>query len=156
MHEVATSRRAVMCAFALTPLYAIPAVKAAPTDAINAPAISMTKVDRTAWDAALEQYTAARYAEDTFDRHTWTPAYEREKSGKSKIPDRVSEKMDRLTDVRCDAEDRLIATASPTLSAAIWKIEYARNRWADFVDWPDDWWISVMTDLRRFAGEAVA
>lgn len=48
MRDIRTSRRAVMCALAATPIITAPAVKATPTDAINAPVNSMTKADRAA------------------------------------------------------------------------------------------------------------
>ena len=127
----------------LTAALIAPVVIAAP--AIAAPAFVCAPLAASAWDDAMAQFEAAQAVENAYDAHdrpVWTAANERE--------------MTRLIDARCDAEDRLIATPAPSLSAVIWKIEYARKRWVDFTDWPDGWWNSVMADLRRIAGEAVA
>lgn len=139
MHEVATSRRDAMRALAIiSAIIAVPAVSPAAE-------MACTPVAASAWDHAMAQFKAAQRAEDAYmgsKRDAWTSDDERE--------------LERLIDARCDAEDRLIATPTPIMSAVIWKIEYARKRWVDFTDWPDDWWASVMTDLRRFAGEIAA
>jgi hypothetical protein len=103
------------------------------------------------WDAAMVAYEIAQEAEDGYDRATWRPHYYAAERGGPAIPDHVDAEIERRVDVRCASEDVLIATPAPDLSATIWKIEYARKRWADFEDWPDTWWAAVMCDLHRLA-----
>ncbi|WP_313228582.1 hypothetical protein [Sphingobium yanoikuyae] len=139
MNDLALSRRAVTRALFLLPAAAVPAA------AVAAPAFVCAPLAASAWDDAMAQFEAAQAVENAYDAHdrpVWTPANERE--------------MTRLIDVRCDAEDRLIATPASDMPAVIWKIEYARKRWVDFTDWPDNWWGFVMADLRRLAGEVTA
>ncbi|AEG50770.1 hypothetical protein Sphch_3155 [Sphingobium chlorophenolicum L-1] len=103
------------------------------------------------WAAAMVNFETARTDEVAYDRTTWRPAYRASGNGGSNIPDSVDSQMELLTDVRCDAEDKLIATPAPNLAGVIWKIEYARKRWEEFEDWPNDWWNSVMSDLARLS-----
>lgn len=103
------------------------------------------------WQTAMHRFEQAREAETSFDIRVWTPAYEASEMDECPIPDDVDAELTRLTDLRCLAEDALIATPAPNLPAAIWKIEYARDRWADFDGWPQSWWQHVMMDLTRLA-----
>lgn len=103
------------------------------------------------WQMAMRRFEQARAAETAFDIRVWMPAYEACEMDECPIPDDVDAELTRLTDLRCLAEDALIATAAPNLPAAIWKIEYARDRWADCDDWPQSWWQHVMMDLTRLA-----
>ncbi|MFC3430707.1 MULTISPECIES: hypothetical protein [Sphingobium] len=104
-----------------------------------------------AWMAATCHFQRARTAETSYDRSTWRPAYRAERRGGSDIPAAVDAEMERLTEARCEAEEALIATSAPDLQAAVWKLQYARRRWAAFEEWPDDWWSSIMADLTRLA-----
>lgn len=103
------------------------------------------------WDAAQVAFEIARETEDSHHRSAWLPRYESAERGGPPIPDAIEAEAERLTEVRCAAEDVLIATPAPDLPAAIWKIEYARKRWEGFDDWPATWWTAVMGDLRRLA-----
>ncbi|MEX6725971.1 hypothetical protein [Parapedomonas caeni] len=103
------------------------------------------------WDAAQIAFEIASAAEDSYHRAVWLPRYESAKSGGPLMPDAIDAEAERFTDVRLAAEDVLIATPAPDLPAVIWKIEFARERWADFEDWPETWWAAVMADLRRLA-----
>lgn len=105
----------------------------------------------SAWDGAKAAFEAARQAEASYDGAVWWPAFYAAEKGGARTPDDIDAEGERLTDVRCAAEDTLIATPAPDLPAAIWKIEYARKRWEDCVDWPETWWAAVLGDLRRFA-----
>lgn len=107
------------------------------------------------WAEAMTVFEAARAAEITFDGKILTPAFNRAENGGPSIPEEVSDESARLTDLRCDAEDALIAKSAPDLSRVIWKIEYARERWQHCEGWPDNWWAAIMLDLNRIAaGEA--
>jgi len=111
----------------------------------------MGDTQRSNFEAAM-QALAARHADElAYSRSTWLPASNAASNGGPKLTEDIEAELVRLVDLRCDAEDELIATPSPTLSAAIWKIEYARKRWEDFTDWPDEWWEAVMSDLHRVA-----
>lgn len=68
--------------------------------------------------------------------------------------DQTCDESDRLTDAVCRAEDALIDCPAPHLPAVIWKIEYARDRWKYFDDWPAEWWAAILSDLRRLAALA--
>lgn len=104
-----------------------------------------------AWETQTSALSAAQAAEDAYDRLIWTPA-NAVTDGKASAE--IEAEMQRLQDARCDLEDQTVATSAPTLTAAIWKIDYARKRWSDFEDWPPAWWEAVMADLRRLDGQA--
>lgn len=99
----------------------------------------------------MQVFETAQAEEVAYKRAAWIPAHHASETGGPEIPDDVDAKKERLVDARCEAEDALIVTPAPTLSATIWKMEYARKRWEDFSAWPDDWWNAVMSDLRRLA-----
>ncbi|MEZ5713424.1 MAG: hypothetical protein R3E11_12440 [Sphingobium sp.] len=103
------------------------------------------------WQSALAVYEIAEEAETSYERDVWTPSYDVAVNGGPNIPDHVDAEIERLASIRCDAEEQLITTSAPNLSAVIWKIEYARKRWKDFEDWPDAWWAAVLGDLRHLA-----
>jgi hypothetical protein len=105
-----------------------------------------------AWNAAKAVFDACRAEEVAYDQAVWMPAYNASDSKGRQIPDHRDAEMERLMDARGDAEDALMVTAAPDLTAVIWKMEYANKRWEDFCGWPDDWWNAVINDLRRFAG----
>lgn len=107
------------------------------------------------WGTAMSLFARAREAEVAFDLQTWKPAFDAERSGGSKIPDAVDAQSERLTDLRCDAEEALVHTPAPSLSAVIWKLDYGHKRWEDS-EWPDDWWDAVMSDLRRLNKESMS
>lgn len=108
------------------------------------------------WTRAMQTFEASRAREVEYDRVVWMPAYREHETGGLPVSAQVDAEMERLMEVRCDAEDALIATPAPSLSATIWKIQYARKRWEEHDDWPDDWWIGVMRDLSRLADYEVA
>lgn len=103
------------------------------------------------WDAARRALDSARETEEGYLQSVYLPHHHAAESGDLAVPAVIDAVLDRLTDVRCAAEDELIAVPAPDLPAAIWKIEYARQRWEEFEDWPADWWDRVMGDLLRFA-----
>lgn len=107
--------------------------------------------DMSKWDAAQVALEIARDFEEAYSQGEWLLHYQAQTSGGPPIPDAVEAEAERRSELRCVAEDVLIAVPSPDLSTAIWKIEYARERWVDFEDWPDTWWTAVLSDLRRFA-----
>lgn len=117
--------------------------------ALAAPAVAA--VVPSPWLMAMQRFEQARAAENTFDTQIWSPAYTLSDLDDLPIPAAIDDELTRLTELRSAAEEALIATPSPDLSAAIWKIEYARERWADFATWPDEWWQHVLMDLSRFA-----
>jgi sirohydrochlorin ferrochelatase len=113
-----------------------------------------------AWAAAKDAYDRATAAEAAYVDSTWNPALEREKRSaelhggrpatEDLIPDSVDAEIERLADARCEAETTLIQCPAPSLADVIWKVEHARQRWADSAAWPDDWWAAVLGDLRSF------
>lgn len=108
------------------------------------------KTERSAsWAAALSAFEAARAAEDAYDQAEWRPVYQEWVSRRAKIPDHIEAEMARLADARYASEDALMKAPAPSLSVAIWKMEYARERWDEC--WPDNYWDDVISDLRRFA-----
>lgn len=108
---------------------------------------------KAAWATVLCAYRNARAAEDNYDELVWTPAYHTDESGGPAIPAEVNAEIERLQEVRIEAEDALVLTPAPTLSDVLLKIETARRRWEGFGDWPDDWWDAVLSDLRGMAQE---
>ena len=108
-----------------------------------------------AWGVAKTAFDACRAKEVAYNRAVWKPAYKASQAGGPEIPEHIDAELDPLMDTRFDAEDALIVTPAPDLSAVIWKMEYANKRWEDFCGWPDDWWNAVITDLRRLAGGAI-
>lgn len=121
------------------------------TVAVGATIPTLAANPASAWATAMQAFEARRAEEDAYHRAAWRPAYHASKAGGPNIPDHVDAEMERLVDARCDAEDTLIATPAPALSAVIWKMEYAQKCWEDFDGWPDDWWTAVMSDLHRLA-----
>jgi hypothetical protein len=111
-----------------------------------------------AWALAKAAFDQAKAAEDAYDRDTWTAAhtavgnkFDEPLSALMPIDSAIEFEMERLVDIRCEAEEALIVCASPTLGDTIWKIEYARVRWDDQGNWPAKWWSAVMRDLNAFA-----
>jgi hypothetical protein len=112
------------------------------------------------WQATLASLTNAKAREESYDARVFAEvrrhpvgSVERN-SAANAVPSKTWERSEALTDNRIAKEDAMIAAPAPHLSAVIYKIEYARERWAESEDWPADWWHSVMTDLRRLAGES--
>ena len=60
------------------------------------------------WDAVLGAVRAALLAEQDYDRRVWRPALEIEKAGGPRVSAEINAEIERLQDVRCDAEDFLI------------------------------------------------
>lgn len=106
---------------------------------------------RSNFEAAMQALAARQADELAYSRSTWLPASHAASNGGPRLPEDIDAELSRLVDLRCDAEDELIATPAPTLPAVIWKIEYARKRWEEMSAWPDEWWEAVMSDLHRVA-----
>lgn len=68
------------------------------------------------WNTALSAYRAALLAEHDYDRRVWTPGYEAEKGGRAGNSDAVEREMERLQDVRCNAEALLLDMPAPSLT----------------------------------------
>jgi hypothetical protein len=65
-----------------------------------------------------------------------------------------SEGEDAAVDVYSDAMDHLVLNVSaPDGKGLLYKIELARERWADFAI-PDAWLDALVTDVRHLTGEA--
>lgn len=96
------------------------------------------------WQKAMARFEAAQAAERAYESEIWDPAYTA-----GHLSDEIDAELVRLMDRRCEAEEALIATPAPQLSAVVWKIEYARARWAEFEGWPENWWRHVLMDLSR-------
>ena len=111
------------------------------------------KMQAATWAAAKRRFDEARAAEVSYDQTSWRPAYEASKHLGPPIPDHVDTEMEQLTDARHKAEDALIATPCADLAATVWKIEYARERWAEVEEWPEDWWTSILADLHTLVEE---
>ncbi|WP_333837372.1 hypothetical protein [Novosphingobium sp.] len=109
----------------------------------------MSTAEQIAWADAWQAFEAVRAEQEAYDRIIWMPAYEAMELGGSKIPANVNAEMERLVDARCKADDAIIAAAAPDLAAAVWKLEYTRERWADCAEWPEAWWAHIMGDFRR-------
>lgn len=135
MHEVATSRRAVMRALALTPIIIAPALKAAPTDAINAPVNSMTKADNTAFAVALAEYRSARAA---FDRSMHQPD-----ADACTLAGNASD----------DAFERMLLAPAGSIADIATKLEIALVEY-EGCDFDEKRLAMIATDVRRLAGEA--
>ena len=111
-------------------------------------------VDAVDWNTALGLWQAARDAENQYDEAYWTPAYHVSEAGGAAISPDLNCEIERLQDVRLDAEEKLVFTPALNLPAVMAKMELCRKRWEDFSDWPDTWWDAVMCDLRRLAGKS--
>lgn len=68
------------------------------------------------WDSALRCYRATLLAEYDYDRRVWNPGYEAEKNGGEGNSAAVEDEMERLQDIRCDAEDFLLQMPAPSLA----------------------------------------
>lgn len=101
------------------------------------------------WDKAWRAFEIVRAEDATYDRVIWRPAHEAAHAGGPPIPAHVSAEMQRRIDALCAAEDAIIKVPAPNLAAAIWKLDFGRERWADCEDLPEDWWKAIMSDLRR-------
>lgn len=91
--------------------------------------------------AARTALEAARAAETTYDAEVWSPV-----SDQRPMPDDINNEMERLQDVRCDAETALIMTPADALADISFKIDLTHKRWADFYP-PDDWNAAILADL---------
>jgi len=132
-----STRRALLAGMMLAPtIVAAPALAVSPS---------------STWAAAMKCFNEALAAETAYDRSIWSPAYHVQENGGREISAHVHAEYDRLLDARCEAEETLILTPAQHLSGVIWKIDYARQRWEEFTDWPEDWWDAIMGDLQRFA-----
>lgn len=98
------------------------------------------------WQMAMARFEAAQAAEQAYERDVWNPAFPADPT-----PEAIAAEMARLSACAWEAEEALIATPAPHLSAVVWKIEYARGLWAEFDGWPDHWWRHVLMDLSRLA-----
>jgi hypothetical protein len=114
------------------------------------------KIQATTWAVAKQRFDEARAAEVSYDRVSWRPAYEASKHLGPPIPEHVDAVMEQLMEARHDAEDALIATPAPELADAVWKIDYARKRWAQVEGWPEDWWEAILADLHALVAETGA
>lgn len=101
------------------------------------------------WEHSMQSFLAARIAEVEYDEAVYYPACDEQESGGAPVPDDVAAMTDTLTEARCAAEEALIFTPTNALANIIWKIAYARKRWEDHCEWPDDWWEAVIADLHR-------
>ena len=101
------------------------------------------------WAQAEAAYVDARKAEIAYDEGVWTPAFDA--SPPIPVPQAVSAEMERLQSVRIDAEDAMMDTPAPSVSAVLRKIEAARWRWDGF-EWGDEVWAPIIADLQAFAG----
>jgi hypothetical protein len=104
------------------------------------------------WATAWAAFEAARAEDEDFDRKVWRPANDSHEAGGPAIPAYVNKEMERLMAARHEAENAIMATPASDLAAAIWKLEYARER-QDGEELPHDWWQAVMGDLHRLAGQ---
>lgn len=109
-------------------------------------------IDELAWANAVGRYQAARDAEDGYDRDVWMPAYRTDEGGGRSIPDDVNAEMERLMEVRHNAEDKMVGVPAPNVAAVVTKIDAYRRRWAGF-EWTDEQWDPILADLRRLAVE---
>lgn len=103
------------------------------------------------WDQAKAAYLAASAAEAAFDATHWRPAYTAHSAGGSAIPDGLDGEMERLGDVRCDAEEVLVGVTAPDIAGVLFKVECSRKRWADFEGWPNETLDAIVADLRRLS-----
>jgi hypothetical protein len=158
-----------MRALALTPLFAIPAVKAAQTDAINAPAISMTKVDRSAWDAAFARYEAVLAEANSFWRNVEDRAdkmLERYSHAEARLRRLIDfpamhERSNAYGEAVAVAKHDLRNTPAPTLTEVAIKSDLffgddERSGDGYCPAWHHETLEPFFADLRRFAGEAAA
>ena len=107
---------------------------------------------RASWTDLRNVFEKALAAETAFDDGIYAEAIRRKREDGTAVDDRLADLSDMLTDVRVDAEEAMALMPAPDLAAAVFKIEYARKRWRNCDDWPDEWWAAVLSDLRRFAG----
>lgn len=67
------------------------------------------------WSGALRVYRAALLAERDYDRRIWTPSYEAKEAGRPGNTKAVDQEMERLQDIRCNAEGFLLDMPAPSL-----------------------------------------
>lgn len=67
------------------------------------------------WSGALRVYRAALLAERDYDRRIWTPGYEAKEAGRPGNTKAVDQEMERLQDIRCNAEGFLLDMPAPSL-----------------------------------------
>ena len=109
---------------------------------------------KAAFDAAL---ALERQFDDQYvDAVVVSEAVEERRAQTDRVPEWVWPVSERLTDARNDAEEALIVYPAPDLSAALWKIEYADERWRHTAGMPDAWWSAIVADLRRLADDSEA
>lgn len=73
------------------------------------------------WASARAHYEAALTAENEYDRRVWKPAWETEEAGGQKVPKLINEEMERLQDIRCNAENVLLDIPAPDWPAFAFK-----------------------------------
>ena len=73
------------------------------------------------WAATRAYYEAARAVEQDYDRRVWGPAWQQDNAGLSKVPASIEAEMERLQDIRCEAENVLLDTPAPDLAAFAFK-----------------------------------
>jgi hypothetical protein len=113
-----------------------------------------------AWSTALAAYLAAKAAEDTYDRDHYMPAFRRWNAAANKyglanvpadhlIPDEVDAAIDRLQNLRFNAEDALMGIPSPDAVAFAQKFLIAHGEGRDANGWDD----MLEAEARRLIGE---
>jgi len=141
-----------------------PSVSRRPVDAggeINAHS-TIAAIAPGNWSASLAVYLAAKAAEDAYDRDYYLPAYRRWAAAADEfgsgnvppgdhIPAEFEAEIERLQNLRFDAEDALMVIPSPDGIAFARKflIAYGDNR--DANGWND----MLEAEAKRFVGEAV-
>jgi len=105
---------------------------------------------RAVWSSAMTRLVDAWGYERGYDQMEWTPEHDRACARRESMAEEIDVWMERLTDERCQAELELIQTPAPSLAATVCKINYARLRWADQPDFPEEWWESILADLTKF------
>lgn len=68
------------------------------------------------WGTALGAVRAALLAEREYDRRVWRPANDAENAGGARVTDAINSEVERLQDIRCNAEDYLMDMPAETLT----------------------------------------
>lgn len=100
------------------------------------------------WADQLRVCRAALLAEREYDQRIWKPSNDAHNAGGPKTPYAVEAEMERLQNIRCDAEDLLIAMPAPSLREFAIKYLIAFSWGRDLNGWHDH----LCEEARRLIG----
>lgn len=104
------------------------------------------------WADQLRVCRAALLAEREYDRNFWRPANDAENAGGPKVSEAMNTEIERLQDIRCNAEDMLISMPAPSLTEFAIKYLIAFSWGRDLNGWHDH----LCEEARRLIGIEVS